>query len=487
MNINISKQKFYLILVIMISSFFCLYNLSINPITTDETIYINVINNFFFGDSWMPRYFDSPFIEKPPLTLYLTLPFLKIFGAKFLSYRLVSGLAGIGTCIILYYLSFLYFESFFFSFLTVLALLSSEVFLFGHVARQAVNDSLLVFFTTGCLYFYINFLEDKNHSKIFISSFFGMLATLAKSFAGIFPLMIIPFCIFLKDKHLFLNKEFFKKNVIFLIIFLLPVSLFYSIFILFDDFFLNQFNSQFIDRFKEGYHHSENYFYYFDNIFYRKKFIPPFLLFLGLLISFFSYIKSKKAKYLYLIIWVLIPFLVYSYLNSRLNWYLAPVIPAMAILAVLPIKFVVNFFHDKNFYIKCTSFLLATLFLFLLSKPLFYNSRKILNFKPEKLHVLLSDVLENKEFISKDFKIYMLGSVALNKKINLNLKNVSNVKKMIKLNSLKELKNMINKKSNLLIIKEDDFNLIHDKFNDSTKFYIFPNRLKKKVYFALQV
>lgn len=70
-------------------------------LTTHETVHCQNVREMRTDGDWLiPHYGGRPWLERPPLPFWLTIPFIQAFGDHPVSYRLVSALVGLG-CVLL--------------------------------------------------------------------------------------------------------------------------------------------------------------------------------------------------------------------------------------------------------------------------------------------------------------------------------------------------------------------------------------------------
>src|SRR3989338_2221380 len=83
---------------------FCVVGIGLGSLASwDEAYYAVVSKGIAASGDWINlRFFDSPFFDKPPLYLWETAFFYKLWGVSEFSTRLGSALAGIGTVFVTY-------------------------------------------------------------------------------------------------------------------------------------------------------------------------------------------------------------------------------------------------------------------------------------------------------------------------------------------------------------------------------------------------
>ena len=183
-----------LLFLVPLSFFFLVYQLGAGSLASwDEGIYASVAKELVQTGDWLRLTLNhSPWFDKPPLAIWMTALFYKLFGVNELSARLFSALCGVGLVIVTYFFGRQLLNRWT-GFLGALILLSSSHFL--RFARFGVMDVPLTFFMT--LAFYLFWLGHfKNRYLIFSGIAIG-LAVMTKGFAAmlIFPVIWL-YCFF---------------------------------------------------------------------------------------------------------------------------------------------------------------------------------------------------------------------------------------------------------------------------------------------------
>jgi 4-amino-4-deoxy-L-arabinose transferase-like glycosyltransferase len=131
----------------------------------DEAIYGTSARELSRSSNWLDlTYGGIPWFDKPPLNMWVTAFFYKLFGIGEFSVRLFSALCGIGTVLVTYLFASRLFSRWI-GFLSALVLVSSSHYL--HFARFGQLDSPLTFFISSALYF---FWMGRERNRYFIFS-----------------------------------------------------------------------------------------------------------------------------------------------------------------------------------------------------------------------------------------------------------------------------------------------------------------------------
>lgn len=334
--------------VLLISIFFCFWHLGDFSIRkdSDEVIHIRVTQEMLHeGHWWPPTHGGAPYWNKPPLKMWLTLIPLKLWGESNFSYRFLDALAAIGTCLLISFLALRFFSSLLAAFLAPLIFLAIPSFLLGtHGIRVATQDSLLVFFSTAALLAAMKLLQlaakdaaENCLSRIrpqliwglFFSLFVG-LSMLTKSAAGLMPLIIFWVFVLLNGKSsrvswpIMLQLTFLSLlfPAAYLLPHLLQDSSSWKIFFVREIFL----------RSTTGIHNAHEPMYYLRELFVRGVVLSGLLLALALLFTLVRAAVDRDRRYLFLLLWALLPVLLYSFIRTRLPWYIAVSFPALALI-----------------------------------------------------------------------------------------------------------------------------------------------------------
>lgn len=174
------------------------------------------------GESW-PLVFRSFDDYKPPLYVYLTIPFVKIFGLNVYSVRLPSAIAGILSVWLIYLVSIkLFKDKKYLPEISAFILATSPWHL--HFSRGAWEVNISTFLILLGFYFYLKSKENINYLYLFVLTFVLSLYTYhsARVIAPILGLSLV-----LIDLKYFLDKKNLKTALLALavgIILALPVA-----------------------------------------------------------------------------------------------------------------------------------------------------------------------------------------------------------------------------------------------------------------------
>jgi len=209
------KTKFLLILILLFSFLIRFYRLNSLPLFGDE---IDVGYQAFsllntardYRGYFLPFYTESLSESRAPLLIYLTIPFVKIFGLTVWGVRLLPVIAGVVGIFFLYKLILLLTRSESLSLFSTLALsLMPWHYLYS---RAAFEVTLLISLILIATFYFFSFVKNNLKKNLFLSIFFFGLSFYTYNTANIFvPLLVIYLLVSnwqIVQKHL-TPKDFF--------------------------------------------------------------------------------------------------------------------------------------------------------------------------------------------------------------------------------------------------------------------------------------
>ncbi len=338
--------------------FGCLDTLPIR-IWDEARLAINAYEMLHNGDFIVTHFEGKPDMwnTKPPLLIWIQVFFMKILGVNELAIRLPSAIAAFFTCVALFVFSLRYFKNFWFGFIVILVLITSDEYISIHATRTGDYDALLTLFTTlsGLLFF--TFCETQKYRHLYLFFLFTALAVLTKSIAGLLflPAILIYSIIQRQFVTLLKNRHFY-------------IGLFSSLCLVAGYYLLREANNPgYIAAVRENElggrylkvveDHREGFWFYIS-IWYL---LIPFGMITGL-----SVIKNKKVNRITLFSFLMIAtfFLIISAAQTKLEWYDVPLYPFLAILISIFIYYLFQSLKNAK-WIKKTSMSNVISFLFL--------------------------------------------------------------------------------------------------------------------------
>lgn len=291
------------------------------------------------NDWVVPRLFREPFLEKPPLSLWLDAGAIRLFGASTGAVRLASAFAGLFSVMLLYGMlrRFGRPQTLAFSAALILATMASY---WGNV-RGVGEDSLLSLGVTAALLgFYQAVRPEREGSSIWAWALFtaGMvIATLSKGVLGLAMPGIVIFVYLLStslmDKRLRLGDWF--KPALFTSLALVPLLIWLGFLfqrggmqavgeVLWTN-SVGRFSGSFVEA-----GHYEPFYYYLAKL--PEAFLPwNILVYLGLWHFRKSLVRNRYR--LFFSVWLVAQFTLLTLASSKRTVYLMALTPAAAVLA----------------------------------------------------------------------------------------------------------------------------------------------------------
>lgn len=337
-----------LILLALFATFISFYQLeegSFHP--RDETTHVRVAQEMQqTGDLWNPKVFGKDYYNKPPFKMWLSLVPVKIFGPTNFGYRFIDALAGFLSTLLIYIFARVVFQSRTVGFVSALSLITSRAYIFHHGVRTATQDSLVNFlnlFSIIIAWRLIGLLRressesGQNRKKVIVHAVVGGisvgLAVLTKNVVGYIPLLIVGVFLLLSGEFRGVWQR--GKLPVFIVValgLLIPAS--YIVPHCMQDYGLCKvmFGDEVVDRATVGYHNQGQYFFYIRRLLLRAG-PPPELFIPGIIFASGFWYYRRERKYLLPLVWGLLPVALFSSIPSRLQWYVVPAFPGLALLA----------------------------------------------------------------------------------------------------------------------------------------------------------
>ncbi|MFH1837582.1 MAG: glycosyltransferase family 39 protein [Candidatus Omnitrophota bacterium] len=364
------KKYTVLLILLMAASAILLINLGAGSLSSwDEAFYAQVSREMLQNNNWIDLTWGGlPWSDKPPLFMWGTALFYKMFGINEFSARLFSALAGILTVLFTYLLAVKIFSKRT-GILAAVMLISTYHFLwFG---KSGTLDVTFTLFTLSSVYFFL--MSEEKRTNIIYSFICFSLAFLTKGVGALLIPMILGLYVILWRKwYLIINRYALLGIFISLIVlggWYVPAYLHYG-----DSFIKSHFLQNLVMRTAgamDG--HYGSWITYINVVLYKGKpwgaaglIALPFLL--------VKTIKKQEAYSSILIIWTMVVLGIFSIVKTKLHWYIMPVYPAVMIIAAWGAEKV--FKRSSTFIVIACSF--AALVYFGMRKDIF-----ILDFNPE--------------------------------------------------------------------------------------------------------
>lgn len=306
------------------------------------------------NDWVVPRLFREPFLEKPPLSLWLDAGAIRLFGASTGAVRLASAFAGLFSVMLLYGMlrRFGRPQTLAFSAALILATMASY---WGNV-RGVGEDSLLSLGVTAALLgFYQAVRPEREGSSTWAWALFtaGMvIATLSKGVLGLAMPGIVIFvyllCTSLMDKRLRLGD--WLKPALFTLLALVPLLIWLGFLfqrggmqavgeVLWTN-SVGRFSGSFVEA-----GHYEPFYYYLAKL--PEAFLPwNILVYLGLWHFRKSLVRNRYR--LFFSVWLVAQFTLLTLASSKRTVYLMALTPAAAVLAAEYARVLLVWFKDHK-------------------------------------------------------------------------------------------------------------------------------------------
>lgn len=346
----------------------------------ESRLIANAQEMFANGNYLIPHFNGEPEMwnTKPPLMIWAQVLSMNLFGNQEMAFRFPSALAGALTCILLLIFSFRYLKSFVPGFVAVLILVTSQGHTGFHVTRTGDYDALLTFFMVSYLIFF--FLWSETGKKAYLHLFFAgvVLAVYTKSIQGLLflPAILIYILVWTDKRRFFKEKWVYFDSLLTIGIILLyylgreSVNPGYL-----KSVWVNEIGGR---AFNTMENHAGGPFHYLDLLLEWQ-----FSYYLAsALAGIFCYRLFKEENIRRLIKITAITSLVYLFIISaaktKLDWYTAPVIPVLAILAAMPVILVSKLIKEsENPGFKSPALLTFALIFILFAFPYYQTVNRV--------------------------------------------------------------------------------------------------------------
>ncbi len=332
-SITWGNSKSRLLAISLVTAFVLFYNLGATSLADwDEALYAQISKEIVQGGDWLTLHWEfKPWLEKPPLFMWTTAVFFRLFGINEFWARAASALSGLGVVILTYLIGELIYNS-------LAGLIASIILLtcyqFVSAARFGTTDIMLTAFTYLAVYGYLR-LKDGNPRWWHLVWLASALAIMVKGVAGLVGPAAIALTLLL-DRSVPItvrSKHFWSGG---LLAFVVVVPWHVAQYVLHGQAFVTDYVTYSLvgtvatdlSRTNAGYF--SRYFYYFGRLI--EGFFPWYLL-----VPFAAVLsRSGGAKWpsnVRILLAICIVILgVYTILPTKLPQYLLPVYPALAVL-----------------------------------------------------------------------------------------------------------------------------------------------------------
>ena len=322
------RNHWEILLLLVLAAIVLLPGLSSHPLVSwDEAIYAEISKEFLIMHSWLvPHWNYQPWMEKPPLFLWVTAVFFKVFGISEFWARAASAFSGIGVVAVTYYCARELKDSRL-GWVAAFLLLTMRGFL--QMASNGKTDMMLTLWMFVGLYG-ILLLTKGRRAGWYLFWCGSALAIMTKS-AAVAPVFVTLAVLVIVRRDLFgvVSKQFFFGLALFVLI-VAPWHIY----------MISHFGGAFVDQYL-GRHvlersmssledNHESVFYYPILL---LKWAFPWVLIVP--IGYWFAVRQKSLNVFHC--FALVLFLFYTLVQTKLAHYMEPIYPALAIVAAVPI------------------------------------------------------------------------------------------------------------------------------------------------------
>lgn len=346
-------------------------------------------------------------LHKPPLTLWLMSASIKVFGNTEFAVRLPSLVFSLSSILLSFLIILKLFDlktalivAYFQSVSGFLLELSGGIIASDHV------DTLFVFIIEigvfTFLYFQESFLKRRIFLEIILIGFITALALLTKWLTGYFILMLYGLYMYLIGKQNFLLISL-KLFISFVISVLVASLWYYFAYTHFKQEFLWEqlYNIKHFNQSLEG--HSQVWWYYIDNARIRWNEII-YLIYLYFIYKTFQY--KFQPKHVFMHVWVIVPYLIFSFAQTKMPAYIAITAPAVFYMMAEFCLDLWNNYSKSKF--KSAFRVLSALVFVLCIRYAFERLKPFHSF--EELSQKKSKILQLEKFFTKDKPNIIFGN-----------------------------------------------------------------------------
>jgi len=354
---------------------------------------------------------------KPPFMIWCQVVCMKLLGVNELAVRLPSAIAAFLTCMALLIFSQWYLKNFWFGFIAIFVLISTQGYISLHGTRTGDYDALLTLFTTLSGLFFFAFCETKKYRALYCFFICTALAVLTKSVTGLLflPAILIygiiqkQFIPLLKNKHFYFGLLSFLTLVVGYYLLREANNTGYIAAV-----WENELGGRYLSVIEN---HQHDFWFYLKNLIdFRLSttwyVLIPFGCITGVLV-----IKNKKVNRitLFSFLMVIIFFIIISTAQTKLEWYDIPLYPFLSIIVAVFIHYVFQLLYNvKWFRQKLSVNIIPYLFLFLIG---IVPYKKVLDktYKPKEyfwrkdfyeIGYYLKDAIKGKYHLNKQCLLY---------------------------------------------------------------------------------
>lgn len=352
------KEKLIDITVLVIlAGFILLWNLGTGSLNSwDEAVYAQVSREMLNSHNYMDlTWAGQPWSDKPPLYMWVTVVFYKIFGINEFSARLFSALCGMGTVVVTYLIARqLYSRRA--AFCAALVLLSTWHFIW--ISKMGMLDAAFTFFISLSIYWFVAGTKQKIYLFLSMLSF-GCVFMTKGSGALLVPIILSVYIIAAKKYNLMREQALWAGLAVTVLI----VGLWhYAAFTHYGkEFIAGYFKKHLLTRVTKSVEgHGGPIYAYFKTI--PNKGRPwGMVSFLVVPFALWQTLKKKNGSaHILPLSWAITTLVLFSLVRTKLNWYIVPIYPAISLLIGWAID---RIFNKKAIIFTATCAVLSLIYL----------------------------------------------------------------------------------------------------------------------------
>jgi 4-amino-4-deoxy-L-arabinose transferase-like glycosyltransferase len=335
-------------------SWVCFYNLGRPFSRADEVMYVRGTQGMLAHNSLLVPYLDDlPTFNKPPLLHWLSLLSVRVLGESVVTHRLPSAIAGMMVFGVTGLMTFHLSRSRVAAWLAVLAMAGCSIVSGTNGVRTVGLEStlsLLTILILWLLYSISNALLEGSVSRAIVrrrsimAGFLFALGVLTKSIAIGITLPIIGVYILIRRYQLGISWRALTRacvwpSLLFCVCAVSLPGLYYGYLALsHPDAFGVILQQEILNRVSRGYHHRKDVAFYLRLLFVSRRVYAPELLIVALVYSSWLVWARGTRHILFLMLWAIIPVILFSIVPSRLPWYIFPAVPPLAMLIGISLR-----------------------------------------------------------------------------------------------------------------------------------------------------
>lgn len=343
---------------------------------------LNSYSIYLSGDWLIPTNEGNPELWncKPPFLMWCQVISMKCFGVNELAVRLPSAVSVFLLCLLIVYVLYQTTASLVPGTLAALILCTMPGYMANHVARTGDFDAMLTFLSIGyCLLFY-RFINTKHpqKAKLLLCTFFFflLLAVFTKGIAALILLPVIFLFTLAKQRvgYLVTSKLFWLLSVALII---LISAYYYYRNLHVPGYFAAMLENEVLGRYNGGADdHFGKWDYYLNHAY---KIGCPYWIWFAVSPLFLVITNSSRYKnfYTYVICLWLFHHIIISRSVTKLDWYLAPEYPLLAIAIAMSL-FEISAKIRQRLQPKIANCIVLSLFVLTFIYP-YYNIVRLIN------------------------------------------------------------------------------------------------------------